>query len=89
MVLIICFLLGIVNFALHRAVVESGHPFVEDTKKYFGRFFGSYSSYIIEFIILIGVLLLASSGPWIVALVYFCYSVINILAAWMLLTEQI
>ena len=39
MFLIACFVLGVANFAMHKAVMESGHPFVEDTKLYFGRHF--------------------------------------------------
>ena len=39
MLLVFCFLMGIANFAMHKAVAESGHPFVEDTKRYFGSHF--------------------------------------------------
>jgi hypothetical protein len=59
MYLIAAFLLGIANFAMHKAVVESGHPFVEDTKLYFGRHFGRNGSYFLEFGILLGAMLFA------------------------------
>ena len=50
------FLLGIANFAMHKAVIESGHPFVKDSKLYFGRHFGKHGSYVLEFVILVGAL---------------------------------
>jgi hypothetical protein len=62
MYLIVAFLLGIANFAMHKAVVESGHPFVEDTKLYFGKHFGRNGSYFLEFGILLGAMLFAYSG---------------------------
>ena len=43
---IITFLLGIANFAMHRAVVESNHPFVRDSKLHFGRHFGKMAAII-------------------------------------------
>ena len=48
MLLILCFLMGVGNFAMHKAVAESSHPFVEDTKRYFGMHFGKRASYAIE-----------------------------------------
>ena len=54
MFLIACFVLGVANFAMHKAVMESGHPFVEDTKLYFGRHFGRNGSYMVEYILLLG-----------------------------------
>jgi hypothetical protein len=52
MILLLCFFLGIANFAMHRAVLESRHPFVEDSKLYFGRHIGRHGSYVLEFLIL-------------------------------------
>ena len=88
MFLIACFFLGIINFAMHKAVVESGHPFVEDTKRYFGRYFGSNGSYAVEFVILTGSMLIAFGGSgWIVA-GYTLYTSFNALSAWALLTGK-
>jgi hypothetical protein len=84
-----CFFLGIGNFAMHKAVVESGHPFVEDTKYYFGRHFGRHGSYILEFAILAGAMLIAyDSGLWIMV-TYFIYTALNAVAAWMLLSGRV
>jgi len=85
--LIICFIFGIVNFASHKAVMESGHPFVEDTKLYFGQHIGKYTGYTIEFIILLGALVY--SDTLIVALVYAFYSGLNIATAYMLINRKI
>ncbi len=82
-------MLGIGNFAMHRAVIESGHPFVEDSKLHFGKHFGKYSSYIIEFVILTGSMLFAAAGYGIAAAVYVLYSVLNALAAWLLLSGRV
>ncbi len=88
MLIILCFVLGIGNFAMHRAVVESGHPFVEDAKLYFGKHFGKFSSYIIEFIILTAAMLLSGVGYWVAAMAYLIYTGLNALAAWMLLSGR-
>jgi hypothetical protein len=88
MYLIVCFFLGISNFAMHKAVVESGHPFVEDTKLYFGRYFGRNGSYAIEFVILAGAMLMAFGGTGWIVIVYLLYTAFNALAAWLLLSHR-
>ena len=85
--LIICFILGIINFACHKAVMESGHPFIEDTKKYFGRHFGQYGGYAIEFVILLGALIFSNS--LILGLIYSAYSGLNMITAYMLINGKI
>jgi hypothetical protein len=87
--LLLCFFLGIVNFATHRAVIESGHPFVEDTKLYFGRHFGRYGSYMLEFVILNAALYFANAESLISVFFYFGYTALNILAAWLLLGGRV
>lgn len=89
MYLIACFFMGIGNFAMHKAVVESGHPFVEDAKHYFGRHFGRSGSYILEFALLTGAMLMAHSGAWWFAAIYLAYTVCNALSAWLLLSGRI
>jgi hypothetical protein len=89
MFLIICFVLGIGNFAMHRAVIESGHPFVEDTKFYFGRHFGRNGSYFLEFAMLFAALYFAHSGSTLALLVYAIYTALNALAAWLLMSGRV
>ena len=88
MILIFCFLMGIANFAMHKAVAESGHPFVEDTKRYFGKHFGRYSSYGMELLMLIGAMLFAQDGSLIIAFIYWAYTGMNALATWLLLSGR-
>jgi hypothetical protein len=88
MLLTICFILGIANFYLHKAVAESGHPFVEETKRYFDGQFGPYGSYAIELALLIGALWLANAGSWTVLLLYAAYTAINGVACWLLLSNK-
>lgn len=85
--LIFCFIFGITNFASHKAVMESGHPFVEDSKLYFGQHFGKYSGYILEFIILLGALIYSQSLTFLT--IYACYSGLNITTAYLLINRKI
>ena len=89
MYLLACFFLGIGNFALHKAVVESGHPFVEDSKIYFGKHIGRNGSYVLEFVILAGAMLLAHGDILWVTVAYMGYSALNALAAWLLLSGRV
>lgn len=88
MLLVFCFLMGIANFAMHKAVAESAHPFVEDTKRYFGRYFSPYGSYAIELALLIGALCFANAGSLPVALCYWVYTGMNAIATWLLLSGR-
>lgn len=85
--LIFTFIFGIINFACHKAVMESGHPFVEDTKLYFGQHFGKYSGYILEFIILLAALTYNNSV--IFNIIYALYSGLNIMTAYLLINRKI
>lgn len=87
--MLVCFFLGIANFALHKAVVESRHPFVEDTKLYFGQHIGKYGSYVLEFVILAAAMLFADTGSNLVAIFYALYAAMNGLAAWLLLSGRV
>lgn len=85
--LIICFILGVTNFACHKAVMKSGHPFVEDTKTYFGKHFGKYGGYSIEFLILLAALIYSNS--LILTFIYIAYSGLNMVTAYMLINGKI
>lgn len=88
MLLIFCFLMGIANFAMHKAVAESGHPFVEDTKPFFGAHFSPYASYAIELVLLIGAMLFAADGSPIIPVIYWAYTGMNGIATWLLLSGR-
>ncbi len=89
MAVVLCFLLGIANFAMHKAVIDSSHPFVEDTKLYFGRYLGKSGSYVFEFLLLLGAMIFANLGSTIIVVFYVLYSLLNMLAAWLLLSGRV
>ncbi len=86
--LIIVFFLGIANFAMHRAVVESGHPifaqFVEQT----GRV-GALILLSVELALLIGALAMVQAGFWGWVIAYGIYSAVNGVSAWMILSNRL
>ncbi len=88
MLLLICFFLGVANFALHKAVAESGHPFVDEAKRRFSAHFGQYGSYMIELALLIGAMWLANAGSVALAVMYGAYTAINGVATWLLLSGK-
>lgn len=81
--------MGVANFAMHKAVAESGHRFVEDTKLYFGRYFGRYGSYGIELLMLTAAMLFAHEGSIAIAFFYWFYTGMNALATWLLLSGKV
>jgi hypothetical protein len=85
--ILIVFLLGIVNFAAHRAVLESGHPLVDAMPRAF-QMLGGRMSLIVEFAMLLGAMWMVSAGEIGWALAYICYSGLNGLAAWLILSGR-
>jgi len=88
MALLFTFLLGIVNFAMHKAVMESGHPLLGQVP-WFVHLLGGRISLASEFLILFAALLLVANGSpaWVYA--YIAYSFINGLGAWLILSRRI
>lgn len=87
MIVAILFLLGIANFALNRAVLESGHELVEQ----FPRLFGGRGtiSLVFEFAVLVAAMLFAANGSPGVIWAYTIYSGANAVAAWLMLSHRI
>lgn len=88
MALIITFLLGMVNFACHRAVMASGHPMLREmppTTLAAAR----WSSLAMEFGLLCGALYAASTGQVHWVWLYAGYTIINLGAAWSIVTGRI
>lgn len=82
------FLLGVGNFALHKAVLESGHPLLAQARWLAGKA-GQRISLLFEFTILLAAMVLAAEG-WHASLwVYLGYSGLNSLAAWLVLSRRI
>lgn len=85
---VIIFLLGIANFAINRAVFDSGHPFFLRFPQA-SRTLGSRAALLSEFVVLLVALLLSVRGWPIFAYFYGIYTMANGFAAWMIVTRRI
>lgn len=81
------FLFGVANFAMHKAVLESGHPLLGQLPRFFHLFGGKFSL-LVEFLLLLGAMSMVAQGSQIWAWGYAGYSVVNGLAAWMILGDR-
>jgi len=88
MALILVFLLGVANFALHRAVLESGHPVLRQIGWLY-RSLGGRFSLLVEFLLLAGAMLLVANGAADWAWAYLVYSICNGLSGWLILSHRI
>lgn len=88
MAILTLFLLGIANFAMLKAVQESGHPLL-GRMPWVVHMFGGRFSLAIEFLILLSAMLAASAGATIWAWLYAVYSVLNGVSAWLILTGRV
>lgn len=86
--LVIIFLLGIFNFAMHRAVLESGHPLVGQMPD-FVQSLGGRLTLVAEFLVLLAAMLLAANGWAGLVWAYAAYSALNAVSAWMILKGKI
>jgi hypothetical protein len=87
MAILFLFLLGVGNFAMHKAVLESGHPMLGQVPWF--RLLGGRFSLIIEFVMLLGAMLMvaAKSTGW--AWAYALYSAFNAFSGWLILTGRV
>ena len=88
MAILILFVLGIANFAMHKAVLESGHPLLIHAPRYF-QLLGGRFSLGIEFFILLGSMLMVDAGMVAWAWGYAIYSAVNGCAAWLILSHRV
>lgn len=88
MIIAIIFVLGIGNFALHKAVLERGHPLLGRVP-WFVHMLGGRGSLVTEFLVLLAALLLAANGWPALVWGYGGYSVLNFIAAWLILNGRI
>lgn len=83
----IMFLLGVGNFALHRAVLESGHPMLQHSRWHKSSPLGRMSM-ALEFVLLLCAMLLVAGGRSGWGIGYAVYSVLNAITAWAILTRR-
>ncbi|KUO54288.1 MAG: hypothetical protein APF82_00520 [Sphingomonadales bacterium BRH_c42] len=88
MMIAILFVLGIGNFALHKAVLESGHPLLHRMPRLAMGRRGS-GSLLLEFAVLLAAMLLAANGWTAIVWFYIGYSALNALAAWLILGGRV
>lgn len=88
MALIVLFLFGIANFALHKAVLESGHRAIEALPAVY-RTHGGRVALGLEFLVLLAAMLLAANGWPGAAWAYAIYSGFNALSAWLVLSGRL
>lgn len=88
MPILITFLLGVGNFALHRAVMDSGHPLLGRMPG-FVHLLGGRVTLILEFLLLVAALTFAAEGNVGGPIAYVIYSVLNSFSAWLILTDRV
>lgn len=88
MAIIVLFLLGVANFAMHKAVLESGHPLLGHGA-WFLHLLGGRFSLAVEFLMLLGAMLMVDAGAFGWAWGYALYSLLNATAAWMILSGRV
>lgn len=88
MAIFFLFLLGIGNFALHKAVLESGHPLLGQVPWFF-HLLGGRFSLVVEFFMLCGTMLMVAQGSEGWAWGYAAYSGINGLSVWLIMSDRI
>ncbi len=88
MAIALLFILGILNFAMHRAVMESGHPMLRVIPWYRSRT-GIRLALIFEFAVLLAAMLLAANGWPATAWGYLFYSLINGASGWLMLSGRV
>lgn len=88
MAILITFLLGICNFALHHAVMDSGHPLLGKMPWFYHALSGRFTM-IVEFMLLFGALMFAAENVVVGPIAYVIYSVLNSFSAYLILTNRV
>jgi hypothetical protein len=86
--LILAFLCGVLNFAMHKAVLESRHPLLGQLPWFF-HLLGGRLGMAVEFVMLLGCMLMIASGSLAWVWGYLIYSLVNGLAAWLILSHRL
>ncbi len=88
-VLFFLFVLGTGNFAMHKAVMESGHPAIQGSRAAFDKATGGWGGYVLEYVILVAAMSFAHQGFAFAVGAYIGYTTLNVGAAWVLLSGRI
>ncbi|KHK89625.1 hypothetical protein [Novosphingobium malaysiense] len=85
---VVVFCLGVVNFAAHKAVLESGHPMLAQVPWLFQPL-GGRLSLLVEFVMLLGAMIMAAAGSIGWTWVYALYTVLNGFSAWLIASGRV
>ena len=88
MPIMLIFLMGIANFAMHRAVFAADHPLFADAP-WFGSRIGGRVARAIEFAVLVAALAFAYGESRWAVIAYGIYTAANALAAWLILSRRL
>ena len=88
MLIMMIFVLGILNFAVHKAVIESRHPMIDALPDLMRRN-GGRVSLVCEFTVLLAAMLMVGNGWTVIAWFYGAYSLFNGVAGWIILSRRI
>ena len=88
MALVLLFMLGIGNFAMHGAVLGSGHPML-GRSPWFLHLLGGRVTWVTEFLLLFAAMLLAAEGGRWPVWAYLGYSLLNAISAWLILSRRV
>lgn len=88
MAIIVVFLLGVANFALHRAALANRGAIIDQLPPILQRLYGR-ASLAVEFIVLLGAMVLVTHGEPSWAWAYLGYSILNGSAAWFIANTKV
>ncbi len=78
--LLFIFAFGVANFAVHRAMLESRHPLIEEATAPLRGTFGQQATYVLEFLMLVAAMMAEGKYPILSLSLYGIYTIFNILA---------
>lgn len=84
----VVFCLGVLNFAAHKAMLESGHPILAQVPWFF-RPLGGRLSLVVEFAMLLGAMVMAASGSTGWTWIYALYTLLNSFSAWLIFSGKV
>lgn len=85
-VFVFCF--GVLNFAAHKAVIESGHPMLVHVPRFLQSLGGRFGL-VVEFAMLLGAMIMAAAGSAGWAWLYAVYTALNGVSAWLIASRRL
>ncbi|WP_159979909.1 MULTISPECIES: hypothetical protein [unclassified Novosphingobium] len=86
--LMFVFCFGVLNFAAHKAVIDSGRPMLAQVPWLF-QTLGGRLSLVVEFVMLVGAMIMAAHGSNGWAWTYAFYTGLNSVSAWLIFSGRL